>query len=425
MINWRLAIVIIVWLVAGRAAAHPASQSRLYLSVDQQQVGVTLHLPADQLEKALPDVKTWQTLKHFEREKFELYLADHLQLFSAGRALKLTLGDTHFRTLDDETFVAAQLALAMPPGETVSSLTLYNDIIQHYVINHRTLVFLQNDMALGHIDAEPVLIDILRYGHNQIDIPRANHGPWHGFVRIIYHGIHHILEGSDHLAFLLSLLMVTGLRARRRTWQSHPATIGDAFRLVTSFAIGHSVTLAINALLPMPDYLMWVEAAVAGSVLLGGVNVLFPLFAGRDNLLAMLFGLIHGMAFASALSVDGLQMSSQLIVLFGFNLGIEIIQVLLVLMLLPCINLWRKSRAFTALRWVTGLIVAAFGALWLTQRIAPQWITGEHTFTLNAGHTLAVIAAVIALSTVKYWRKKQRCEKANERSLSLTRMPLQ
>ena len=86
MINWRLAIVIIVWLVAGRAAAHPASQSRLYLSVDQQQVGVTLHLPADQLEKALPDVKTWQTLKHFEREKFELYLADHLQLFRlAGR----------------------------------------------------------------------------------------------------------------------------------------------------------------------------------------------------------------------------------------------------------------------------------------------------------------------------------------------------
>ena len=140
-------------------------------------------------------------------------------------------------------------------------------------------------------------------------------------LRYLAMGVQHILEGADHLAFVLLLtLLAAGLRALLLT--------------VTAFTVGHSITLAIAALGAAPPSAP-VEALVALSIVLaareayGGVAP--GLLGRRPALAAGAFGLLHGLAFASALREAGLPRDAAVAGLFGFNVGVELGQVLVVL----------------------------------------------------------------------------------------------
>lgn len=137
-------------------------------------------------------------------------------------------------------------------------------------------------------------------------------------------GFHHIVnpEAADHVLFLLALAAVY----RRRDWR-------EALWVVTAFTVGHSMTLALTVtqavVLPTP----WVEFLIPVTIVATGVeNVLVrhrarapwggryrPVFSG-------VFGLVHGAGFANYL--HGLFVERVAVPLFGFNLGIELGQVL-------------------------------------------------------------------------------------------------
>lgn len=130
-------------------------------------------------------------------------------------------------------------------------------------------------------------------------------------------GIRHILEGLDHLLFVLGLvLLVHG--TRRLLWT------------ITAFTVGHSVTLSLAALgaIGLPSRL--VEVAIAGSILVLAVE-LAEGDGARPSLLrrwpwvmAALFGLLHGLGFAGALMEAGLPQQEIPLALLSFNVGIEL-----------------------------------------------------------------------------------------------------
>ena len=170
-------------------------------------------------------------------------------------------------------------------------------------------------------------------------------------------GIGHILAGWDHLAFVLGLCLVTrGLAL---------------VRLITAFTIGHSITLALAVLgaidVPRPP----VDACIALSIAVVAREALLTERAeGHGALLAFGFGLLHGLGFASALSEAGMRGLGLIVGLVGFNLGVEIGQLLFVAMILLAGWLGRDLPRHDLVRPGLAFAIGTLGTYWLLQRVA-------------------------------------------------------
>jgi len=173
-------------------------------------------------------------------------------------------------------------------------------------------------------------------------------------------GLEHILTGYDHLAFLLGLLAV----CRKLT---------SVLAIVTAFTLAHSLTLAVAALgiFTLPSRI--VEPLVAVSIIAVAAENLWRAAEPRYRWLwAFGFGLIHGFGFAGALTALGLGANGAPIALpiFAFNLGVELGQAGIVLVVLPVLFRLRRHAAFERYGGkAISMAVGLAGLGWLVARI--------------------------------------------------------
>ena len=182
-------------------------------------------------------------------------------------------------------------------------------------------------------------------------------------------GIKHILVGLDHVVFLVALFLV-GMG------------LSTLLAVVTAFTVGHSITLGLSTLgLYSPE--VWIaESVIAVSIVYLGIENLYALLkrdpqrseAERKRLtrrrwaVAGLFGLIHGFGFSYVIRDLGLPEDAQMHSLMGFNLGVEIGQLLIVATLVPVLAwLWR-TLGQRAVSIPLSLIILALGGYWLLER---------------------------------------------------------
>ena len=184
-------------------------------------------------------------------------------------------------------------------------------------------------------------------------------------------GVEHILGGWDHLLFVTGLLLIA------RGWRA-------LLLAVSGFTLAHSLTLSLAALgivhVPIPP----TEAAIALSILFLAREALQPpdrSLAQRFPLLvSALFGLLHGLGFAAALSEVGLPQQQIAWALLFFNVGVEVGQVLFIMALLVSAMMIRRAasgRRIDLHRWrASARILMAYligipAAFWLLQRLPP------------------------------------------------------
>ena len=161
---------------------------------------------------------------------------------------------------------------------------------------------------------------------------------WHqAALRFVVDGFWHILGGTDHLLFLCCL--VFPFRRLR------PLVV-----IVTAFTVGHSISLAASAFGFVPDALWFpplVETLIAVTILLMGLENIVQAATGKIGgdvarrwVVAFAFGIVHGFGFSFALH-ETLQFAGDhlLVALFGFNLGVEIGQLAVLLVLVPALGL--------------------------------------------------------------------------------------
>ena len=195
--------------------------------------------------------------------------------------------------------------------------------------------------------------------------------PFGGVPSMFRLGMRHIAEGTDHLLFLIALLLPAPLLSRRSHWAASNGvrcSLIQILRVVTAFTIGHSMTLALGAsgLVSLPE--RPVEVLIAFSILISAVHALRPLFPGREPLIAAGFGLIHGLAFATTLQNLGVGAWQRIASVLGFNLGIETMQLIVVAAILPSLIILSLTPAYSSFRFI-GALFAGFASLgWIVER---------------------------------------------------------
>ena len=173
-------------------------------------------------------------------------------------------------------------------------------------------------------------------------------------------GIQHIIPfGIDHILFIVGLCLLS-TNIKTILWQA------------TAFTIAHSITLALSMknIITLPAQI--IEPIIALSILFVAIeNIILSELKAWRILVVFLFGLIHGLGFASALNEIGLPRNKFLTSIFSFNLGVEIGQVTIIGMVFLFIilpagkKLWYKKTIAYPLSAIIGLIAA----YWTVQRI--------------------------------------------------------
>ncbi|MBV9269233.1 MAG: HupE/UreJ family protein [Acidobacteriaceae bacterium] len=185
-------------------------------------------------------------------------------------------------------------------------------------------------------------------------------------------GMRHIAQGTDHLLFLLALLLPAPLTVVASRWDGFAGVRHGVVRIlsvVTAFTVGHSITLALAALGLIRVPSRPIEVLIALSIFVSAAHGLRPLFPGRESAIAAFFGLIHGLAFATTLGQLGLRRWERVTSILGFNLGIETMQLLVVLATMPSLVLLSRTRAYPVLR-SGGALFAGFASLgWIGERL--------------------------------------------------------
>jgi hypothetical protein len=179
-------------------------------------------------------------------------------------------------------------------------------------------------------------------------------------------GVHHILIGTDHLLFLLCLLLPAVLQREPLSdgrfsfspvgrWQ---LAISPVLMTITMFTLAHSATLALAGfkLITVPPSV--IEPAIALTIAMAAVDNIHPILRGRRYLFTFLFGLVHGFGFAGVLAEMDLPLSGFAGALLAFNLGVESGQLAIVLPVLALL-LWVRGHAWYSRQVVPAASIVA------------------------------------------------------------------
>jgi hypothetical protein len=399
----RLLPALLVLVVMRPAWAHPMPNSSVVLRLHRAGIDAELTLPIGELaaawEKPLPKDAVLTVERYGEEIKD--YVRAHVRPTTPdGRPWTVSVREVR-PVIEQEPDVRVTLTMTPPPGEPADRLTLNYDVIFHHLITHMALVTLASDWQSGVTSEQPVLLGTMRDTNAAIVIDRSGGSWFQGFAAMFRLGARHIALGTDHLLFLLALILPAPLVAAGWRWGGY-AGGATAFRrilkVVTAFTLGHSITLVIGAMgwASLPGAL--VESAIALSILFSAVHALVPIFRGREVYIAGGFGLVHGLAFAATLADFGLDPWTLASSVLGFNLGIEAFQLVVILAAMPWLVLLARSRVYGPFRIAGATCTAVAAAAWFAERALGCVNPVEPLVESVASHALWLLAGLVVLT---------------------------
>jgi len=350
----RLAAALIIALAAASpASAHPAPFSYLDVRLSVSGITGTLVLHdfdvAHELGLSTPDGL-------LDPSTLERYVASITSLVEARLRMTADGQDTHWRIaavrpLQERT--AVEVAYRVPLPSAVGHLTIRATLFP-YDPSHQTFVNIYEDEIL-------IRQEILSASRSSLEYySGGRQGAIAVFTAFTAAGIHHIAIGPDHILFIIGLLLLGGSVLR-------------LLGIVSAFTVGHSITLSLAALNLVTPPARLVEPAIALSIVYVGADNLLSTKGARDvrAWIALFFGLVHGFGFASVLREIGLPPRALAISLFSFNLGVEIGQAVIVLIVASLLAFLRARSPARAGQLVSAgsVVVMLAGAYWFVQRV--------------------------------------------------------
>jgi hypothetical protein len=363
----RLMALVLSLALALPALAHKPSDAYLTLQRDGARLAGQWDLALRDLELAIGvdadgdgDI-TWGEVRA-RHGAIGDYAMRRLAASSDGERCALRVAGHQIDTHTDGTYAVVMLAGECP--RVASSFTIEYSALFDVDPQHRGL--------LNFVDGGESSSFIFSAAAPRQSVGRDAAGALRQFAAYVGEGIWHIGVGFDHFLFLVSLLLPAVLVRRAGVWQpvaDFRSAFWDVFRVVTSFTLAHSLTLTLAMLefVTLPS--RFVESAIAASVVLAALNNIVPIVDRGRWIVAFGFGLVHGFGFAGALQGLGLPRGSLALSLAGFNVGVELGQLAIVVVFLPAAFAVRGTFAYRRLIVAAGsaAIVVLAGA-WLVER---------------------------------------------------------
>jgi hypothetical protein len=410
-----IAIAAMVGLPAQSASAHVLPSSTVVLDMAFDAVDASLRIPLDDLEAAsgidLGDGTTAEIAAH--EAELRAYILDQFAPSSPdGAAWTVTVGDFGSGSTEESgtgvySYVTATAHLVPPAGADIRDFDLGYAVVVHQVITHAVIVSVRSDWSTGTVGTSreigTIRLDTVTNTVTPLHVDLGDGSAWTGFASMVAFGIDHIREGVDHQLFLLTLLLPAPLLVIRRRWAgvAPPKRAVRRIAAITlSFTLGHSLTLALGTLgLPVPQQA--IEALIAVSILVAAMHAVRPIFPGREALIAVVFGLVHGLAFSATLTELDLSGSQLALSLLGFNLGVELMQLAVVALVLPPLILLARTPAYTPVRVIAAALAGIAALGWLAARLRLPNALAEAADRF-AGASVYLIAAlwIAAIVTV-------------------------
>jgi hypothetical protein len=360
------------------------------------------------------------------RDTAQVWLLDNLRVYEGDTLLPPpTIAAVQFSLESDRSFETYDTALAhvmgppLPPDTTLFWEQGILDVLVEYPI--------QSDRSLFSMDAQfdklaLTVITAVRYmppgGAERVYELEGNAGlvrldpRWHQAVgRFVVLGFEHILQGLDHLLFLLLLIVPF-----RRFWKLVP--------IVTAFTVAHSITLIASAYKLSPQALWFpplIETGIAMTIFYMALeNIIKPQQAARW-VITFAFGLVHGFGFSFVLEHTLQFAGSHLLTsLLAFNLGVELGQLLVLVIVVPALNLAFKYVVTERLGTIIlSLLVGHTAWDWMIERFGvlqmfpwPEVTTADIASGLRWLFVLVALTAIVWLIYVLTQRSSER--KADE-----------
>jgi HupE / UreJ protein len=379
---------------ANTLLAHPSPNTLIFLDIQSNGVAAELRLPVGELGMALnPSApKTAEEILGSFKDSLKTYLLSHITPLSMdGQKWSVAVREmglenvTNIKERGTLQDIIVKIWLKPPTGASSRQFILNYDVVMHQVVTHNALVSIRQDWETGIVSEHPSEVGIIAVEprNNQIfplTVSLESKGLWGGFKGMVALGMKHISEGTDHLLFLLTLLLPAPLLVSKRKWAQYGGlkySLLKLLKIITAFTVGHSITLLLGTLGWIPFSSHLIEIAIAFSILVSAIHALKPVFYNKEIYIAAGFGLIHGLAFSNTLSPLHLETTQMGLSILGFNIGIELMQLGIMALILPWLLLMSQTKSYSIFRQI-GAIGAGIAALaWLFERVTyrPNFVT--------------------------------------------------
>ncbi|WP_273129614.1 HupE/UreJ family protein [Metabacillus sp. HB246100] len=354
-----LLIVAFIVLIPTTSWAHPLSASYGTIKIEEEKVEFSFSIDhMSVIENVSADKNADGRLTEEEitqnRESITEWINQHVQI-QANDVSQRPLSEAIIRT---ETKNGKEVVTLTQEYPYVDNATYSVMDTMYYNTDDKTsythlLTINQNGKFSEHIlKGENRHVDFgLQVGENEANSQSSP--AWYAFFLL---GMEHILTGYDHLLFLFALLLAK-------------QTFKDYVKVVTAFTVAHSITLTLGYLdiINLPSLL--VESIIALSIVYVAIENLFRKNIKKRWLLTFAFGLIHGLGFAGLLSEMTIPSSHFVLSLLSFNLGIEVVQIILVALLIPILARIQQLKYYSSSMKYGSALIIIIGGYWVIERV--------------------------------------------------------
>ena len=380
----KVLIFVCLLFISKPVMAHNPGQSYLYFFTYQDRIEVEFQVKASEWNQALGT----NLPKYFTTDDLEAILPQIKEYLLDNVSIRSELGEhaiefTELHVLNEARSLGTFSRIIFKLGNTniiPEVLEVTYDMFFDNDSDHRALLLQAYNWKAGILDNESVHTAIFtpRDTTQILDLSKAS--TWNGFISMVKMGVWHIWIGIDHIFFLLALALpavVYRLPNRKAVkdiftqWQG-VEKFKPAFwyivKIVTFFTIAHTITLSLAALGVISLNARIVESIIALSIALAALHNIVPIFKQKEWLIAFGFGLFHGFGFAGVLADKGLSGEYMALTLFGFNFGVEIGQLLIILLLFPTLFFMRNTKVYSYSVITASTVLIVLSLLWTFER---------------------------------------------------------
>lgn len=343
--------------------AHQLKENYLHVNYDEQSkiLKIVLEVESRLLEnRDIMDDNHNEIIsfKELRAHKAHLiaYTQSHFNLFLDTKPLSLESASLIFHRYQDQTYM--QLSQSFT-DIALDKLVLKYSMFFELEDIHKLLIHLNDERG-----------DYILSSNNRIyNFSSFKMSLYERLSIFVQSGFTHILDGVDHLLFLLMILIPSIVLLHLNTNTIRPSLI-ELLKIITTFSVAHSLTLFISAMDLWRPNTTLIESSIALSIFIVAVMNLFSKYQHLNKKIVFIFGLLHGFGFANVLEMAKVDTTMEfLVALLGFNLGVEFGQISVILLLLPFLYILSKTSFCIHTLKLISIISILISIYWFFQRV--------------------------------------------------------